>query len=321
MLATRLKKGDMIGIVAPSSPITGNYAELLKKAEIYFQEKGFRILRSKNLLNIDKYGCSVGTPEEKAEDINSMFKNPDVKAIWCFQGGETANDVLDLLDYNLIKKNPKIFLGKSDIDLLLLAVNKMTGLVTFHAPDFKVGNGREMDFEYSRNAFNERLIEGKLGPIKPTAEWTTIRPGKAQGRILGCNICTILKLAGTKYFPDFKHSILFLESYEPAVRETLYKLRQLEHLRVYDKIKGMVIGYIYAFQDKEILKQEPKLDKTGKGINYEDLVSDVTKDYDFPILKINEFGHKCPSIILPIGAQAELDATKQTINLSKKYLL
>lgn len=312
MLPNRLKKGDTIGIVSPSKPILEKKKICVNNAIKYLETLGLNVISAKNAFSKDKYGVSGGTAKERADDINKMFFDKNINAIWCIQGGETANEILDLIDYNLIKKNPKIFLGKSDIDLLHLAINKKTGLTTFHSPDIKLGIG-DMDFEYSKKWFIKRLLKGEIGEIERFTDWKTVRQGNAEGKIVGCNLSSILKLAGTEYFPDFKNAILFLENYEGGIKTIIYKLTQLKQIGVFEKIKGMVIGYIYGFQNKEYLRQNPKLDKDGSRVNYENIVLDIVKDYDFPILKINEFGHRCPNAILPIGVKVKLDATNKKI--------
>ncbi|MEA3515546.1 MAG: LD-carboxypeptidase [Nanoarchaeota archaeon] len=315
MIPRKLKKGDTIGIVTPSKPITQDQRYLFDNTIDYLNQLGFNVIYAKNALSIDKYGVSGGTVEQRAEDINHMFSDEKIKAIWCAQGGDTANQILDFLDYELIKNNPKIFMGKSDIDLLSLAINKMTGLITFHAPDPKLGKATDFDFEYSKKAFNERLIKGEIGIIERSSEWKCIRKGKATGSIIGCNITSILKLAGTKYFPDFNKKILFVESYTSGINDIIYELTQLKQIGVFDKISGIVGGYIYGFQDKKYLDKNPKIDKNGNKVNFEDIVLDVTKDYDFPILKINEFGHYCPNAFIPINCKAEVDATDLSIKI------
>ena len=100
---------------------------------------------------------AAGTPEQRAEDINLMFADKSIKAIWCLQGGEPANQTLDLIDFDNVKKNPKLFMGKSDIDVLLLALNKKTDLITIHCCDTKIGSNKELDFDYTKEWFKKRI--------------------------------------------------------------------------------------------------------------------------------------------------------------------
>ena len=131
---------------------------------------------------------------------------------------------------------------------------------------------------------------------------------------MGCNLNCILKLAGTKYFPDFADSILFLEAYKTNVKDTQCKLEQLKQVGVFDKIKGIVIGYVYGFQDEEQRKENES------DVDYEEIVLEATKDYDFPILKINEFGHRCKNMFLPIGCDVKMDADKKEIKIVSEFV-
>ena len=132
MLAKSLQKGDTIGIVAPSKPFSQDKKFELDNFIEYMKTQGVKVKISKNFYASDKYDVGAGTPEQRAEDINSMFSDKRIKAIWCLQGGEPANQTLDLIDFENVKNNPKLFMGKSDIDVLLLALNKKTGLMTIH---------------------------------------------------------------------------------------------------------------------------------------------------------------------------------------------
>ena len=312
----RLKRGDTIGIITPSGNLVNthlkDYFAYLEKAKKYFESIGLKIVYGKNIYKVDKYRASAGTAKERADDLNSMFKSKKINAIWCYQGGATAIELLDKIDYQSIRKNPKIFLGKSDVDLLLLAIYKKTGLITFHAPDFKIGRNKDMDFEYSKKWFKLRLFEGKK-EIKPDSKWKILRSGNARGKIIGCNHSTIIKLSGTEYLPNFDNSILFLESYSPSIREVRDRLMQLDLMGVFNKTKAIVIGYIFGYQNKKKFKENPKLDLKGRKVKYEDLVMDAVKNYNMPVIKINEFGHYYSNCFLPIGVRAELKLGKLNI--------
>ena len=314
MIPNKLNKGDTIGIVAPSKPLREEHKDYLNQFKGWmFKEHEIKVVFGKNLFLKGKFGITAGTGKQRAEEINEMFSNPKIDAIWCYQGGEGANQCLDFIDYETIKKNPKLFLGMSDIDVLLLTINKMTGLITFNTPDSKRGRDLDMDFGYSQESFIGRLFNGEK-EIKPNSEWKCIRKGKATGKIMGCNIGCALKLAGTKYFPDFSDSILFLEGYHPTVGQTLYRLEQLKQLGVFDKCKGIVLGYIYGFQDPEQRKENEI------NVDFEEIVLEATKDYNFPILKINEFGHRCQNAFIPIGIKVELDATNKKIIIKEDFV-
>ncbi len=316
MLAKSLQKGDTIGIIAPSKPITQDRKFMLDNAIKKFEELGFKVVCSKNCFNIDKYEVSAGEPQERADDLNEMFLNPEIKAIYCAHGGDTANQILSLIDYETIEKNPKIFLGMSDIDVLHLAINTKTKLVVFHGSDPKSGRPgkpRDLDINYTWQNFQNRMIN-KSKEIPASSERVCVREGIAEGKIIGCNLSSILKLAGTPFFPNFENSILFLEGYSENTKKAICQLQQLKEIGVFDKIKGIVIGYIFGFQDKEwIVKNNIKT-------KYEEIVLDITREYNFPILKTNDFGHNCPNCFLLIGANAKLNATGKTIKITQNFL-
>ncbi|MFP4423739.1 MAG: LD-carboxypeptidase [Candidatus Woesearchaeota archaeon] len=301
MLVPLLKKGDTIGIVSPSNIMTDYKKELLDNTTQVIEKMGLKIRLGEHARSIDKYGVSAGEPKERASDINQMFLDPSIKAIWCAQGGDTANQVLELLDYETITNNPKIFIGLSDNTTLLNGIYKKTGLVTFHGPDAKAGKTSEyFDSEYSHEEFKRRFIKGS----KNIGERDTkiIRPGKAKGILLGGNLRCLLKLAGTGYMPDFTGAILLLEDYSSNIKSTLFLLTQMRQMGIFDKISGVVTGQIYG------MDTEKQYDGKGNRIYFEEILLDITSDYNFPILKVDAFGHKCPSTFLPIGAMAEMDS-------------
>lgn len=313
MLANSLKKGDKIGIITPSNPITPDRKPFFDKAIKKFETLGFKVIYSKNCFNLDRFEVSGGEPQERADDLDDMFSNPEIKAIYCSQGGDTANQILSLINYKTIKQNPKIFLGMSDIDVLHLAINTETGLVVFHGSDPRSGRDLDLDIDYTWNSFQNRLIK-KSKDIPASSKRICVREGIAEGKIIGCNLSSILKLAGTPYFPDFKNSILFLEGYSENTKKAIGKLQQLKEIGVFDKIKGIVIGYVVGFQDEEWVKENNIKAK------YENIVLDITKEYDFPILKTDDFGHKSPNCYLPIGAKARMNAKNKTIEIIDDFL-
>ncbi len=305
MLPKALHAGDTVGVVAPSKSFTKEKQFELDGFVQYLHSRGVSVITSENFYaeQVDILGAV--SAEKRAADINSMFANSDIHAIWCFQGGEPANQILDLIDWDLVRNNPKIFIGKSDIDVLLLALNKMTGLIPFHACDAKIGSNKELDFEYTKKWFEKRLFK-KSKAISPSIQWTCVNEGKAEGRILGCNLSSILKLAGTKYFPDFTDVIFFIETFRSSPNIVRTQLTQLKQMGVLGKIRGVVIGSNYEF--------------SSEGVKPEEVIRDFLVDFDLPILKINEFGHYQPHAFLPIGALVELDATNKSLSISTDLL-
>lgn len=201
----------------------------------------------------------------------------------------------------------------SDCDVLSLAINKKTDLIVFNTSDLKSGRGMYLDFEYTINNFQNRLIN-KFKIIEPSSERICIREGIAEGKIIGCNLTSILKLAGTPYFPDFENKILFIEGYRESTKRIITILEQLKQIGIFNKIKGIVIGYIYGFEDPKMIK------KNNIKCKYENLVLEVTKEYNFPILKTHDFGHHTPNCCIPIGAKVRIDAKNKFIEIIEDFL-
>jgi len=235
-----------------------------------------------------------------------MFADKSVKAIICSQGGATANACLPYLNWDIIRENPKIFLGISDITVLLNAIHHKTGLVTFHGNDVMWGFGKNPT-TYDKQEFIARLMDAKIGKVNPSRERQTIRSGVAEGKLLGGNLHCLLKLAGTPYFPDFAEAILFVEAMgiTPAGCDCLFQ--QLEQIGVFDQICGAIIGYIDGLQNDESALMQ-----------MEDVLLYVTAKYDLPILKANDFGHNCPNTVLSVGSKVRINADKQTIEILER---
>ena len=296
MIPSKLQRGDRIGIVSPSNPVTEDLKPQLNTGVQFFKDFGFDVLVAPNALK-NTLGYSA-TPQEKAEDINAMFSDASVKTIICSQGGANANSVLPFLDYDLIRSNPKIFLGISDITVLLNAIYHKTALVTFHGNDVMWGFGRKHE-SYDEDEFKLRLMDGMIGGINKNSEWKCIRAGVAEGVLIGGNLNCIIKLIGTEFIPDFQDKILFLEDFgeegDPAVVSCL--LCHLKQIGVFEQISGLWLGHY----------------KTKLNVKIEDVALEVVKDYDFPILKCDDFGHNCPNTTLPVGIKIRLDADKQEV--------
>ena len=293
ILPNKLNIGDTIGVVAPSDPIINENIDEIKKAKEIIENKGFKVKFSKNLFsNTNGYSA---TALEKAQDINEMFIDKEVKMIWCAKGGQNSNSVLDYLDYENIAKNPKIICGYSDITSLTNAIYKKTGLVTFSSTNFKTTATDETD--YSLNEVLKRFVEGNIELGQPEDIEITINDGFAEGILIGGNLCLIHGLPCGKYALDFQDKILFLEELglegEPClVSNHLYYMKQNG---VFDKIKGLWLG---NYEHESGIKLEKiVLDTLGENIK-------------FPIIKCDYFGHIEKKTVIPIGTKARIDTSK-----------
>src|SRR3989344_782494 len=296
----RLRKGDTIGFIAPSKHLSDDDRFIFKRTTAILQQLGFNLKTSSHFFAVDRYGYSAGTAEERAADIMEQFSDDSITGIWCWQGGQTANMVLDLLDYEFIEKHPKLFLGFSDNTVLLNAMYQKTGLITFHAPDPKVYPQEEpFASEYSQAEFINRLVNAEAGQIRKKSNWKVVRSGQANGKLFGGNLRSLLKLAGTPYWPEVVGAILLLEDNHIDIPEAEYMLTRLRHMGVFEKVSAVVVGYIYGFQHRY-----------NRVVQFEDILLEISRDFTFPILKINEFGHKCHNTFLPIGGEAYVNTEK-----------
>lgn len=290
----KLKIGDTIGVVAPSSPIIGNNIEELNKAKEIVEKSGFKVKYSKNLFsNTNGYSS---TAKEKAEDINEMFADKEVKMIWCAKGGNNSNSTFEYLDYELIKKNSKIICGYSDITSITNMITEKTGLVTFSGTNFKTIATDETDFSYKQAL--SRFVNGSLELGTENEEYITIQEGKTSGELIGGNLSLIRGMVAGKYSLDFTDKILFLEElgFETDPAGTSNNLYYMKQNGVFDKIKGLWIGN-YEHES---------------GISLEKIITDVLEgEYKFPIIKSNNFGHIERKTVIPIGTKAEINTNEK----------
>ena len=294
LLPSKLKIGDTIGVVAPSNPIIGDNIDELNTAKEIVERSGFKVKYSKNIFsNTNGYSS---TAREKAEDINSMFADKEVKMIWCAKGGNNSNSTFEYLDYELIKKNPKIICGYSDITSITNMITEKTGLVTFSGTNFKTIATDETDFSY-KQALN-RFVDGSLEFGPKNEEYTTIQKGKAKGELIGGNLTLTRGMVVGKYSIDFTDKILFLEElgFETDPAATNNNLYYMKQNGVFDKIKGLWIGN-YEHES---------------GITLEKIIMDVLDgEYKFPIIKSNNFGHIERKTVIPIGTKAEINTEEE----------
>lgn len=296
----KLKIGDTVGIVAPSRPII-NIQKEIKNGIRNLEEMGFKIKFGKNIKNRLFY--SAGTPLEKAEDINEMFLDSNVKAIIAATGGSSSNQILEYLNFEMIKNNPKVFIGYSDITTLLLSIYSKTNLITFHGPDV---------YEFSRitpeaKNFFLGLVCRDIDEVKFPQSMKIWKDGAGEGALLGGNILMSNGLLGSNYFPDYNKVIWFWEAVGLSPAMIDFHLRQFKNSGNLYKISGMIIGYLHDCSDKKYPEDNRPI---------KDIVLEVTKDYNFPIIKVDYFGHEVNSFYtFPLGINAIVDTYKTKFEL------
>lgn len=308
----KLRKGDTIGIVSPSGTIIGKKerTERFNKGIKELHQLGFKTKLARHANG--KYFYSAGTPKERASDIHAMFRDKNVQAIMWTQGGDTANEVLPLLDFDLIKANPKIFVGMSDGATLLAPITDKTGLVTFYGPDVMYTFGAKIHPK-AKSQILKCLMSGDctLEPIKDlkddagnkTSPRRTWREGTVKGRLIGGYLDIILGLSSTGYLSIRKGDILYIECMESS-NIIHARLQYLKLMGIFDKIGGLILGYF-----PDIKSDKRHFREIG------DIVLELTKGMKFPILQVNELGHLIQNYAWPNGAQVELDATSKKITV------
>jgi muramoyltetrapeptide carboxypeptidase len=305
MLSKRLRAGDKVGIVSPSNPVTPDLDRLFQNGIAFLRRMELEVVVGKSV-----HSTTLGyaaSPQEKAEDINRMFADKTINAIICSMGGSTANACLSYLDWNTIKDSPKIFCGLSDITVLLNAIYAQTGLITFHGNELLYGLGRNPT-AYDEQEFTGRLMQARIGTISANGARKTVRSGVARGRLLGGNLSCLMKLAGTEYLPEFDGAILVLEALSTRSDECDYIFHQLEHMGILSKISGVLIGHVDGLQKTPDLPQ------------MEDVLLRISSDYEFPILKCEDFGHNCPNTVLPVGGELAMDSDAQTVEIVSPFM-
>ncbi len=299
----RLKRGHILGIVAPASPTS---KEKIEKACEKLSQMGFRVVVGKNCHS--QYGYLTAEDKLRAEELNSMFTNKDIDGIICLRGGYGTPRILDLLDYELIKNNPKVFVGYSDITSLHIALNKYADLVTFHGP--MAASDIAGDFsDFSRDSLLNAISSDEFNPIirNATEEIKTINGGIAVGQIIGGNLSLLTSTLGTPYEIDTKGKILFIEE----IGENTYKIdRMLTQLRLAKKLEeaeGIILGNFNNC-----------LPSDQGDFSLEEVFEQIIKPLNKPTIYNLQAGHCDPAITIPFGVKARLDATKQEITILER---
>ena len=281
-----LQKGDTIGFIAPSykpkrDPIERS-AENLRKL-------GYKVKFSKNLFSTtNDYAGSI---EERAEDFNAMIADPEVKMVF-FGGGEVGNEILPFIDYENIKKNPKILCSYSDSTTVLNAVNKQTGLVTFYGSSPRFFENEPI--EYTLINFEKRLCSTDLDYVK-NSEWRVLTPGKAEGKLIGGYLINFACLLGLEWYEDLPDEdiILFIEDHEKFSNAAMISkwFTMLEHKGVFKRAKALIFGH-YSLEEKPVI---------------DDILTRIGKRYNIPVIRNEDFGHGANGAILPISVKARLN--------------
>jgi len=307
----KLRNGDLIGVISPAS--SPDEPEKIEKGVKYLEGLGYRVEVGKNVGKV--HGYLAGTDEERLEDLHSMFKNKNIKAIFNVRGGYGSGRLLDNINYGLIKRNPKIFVGYSDITALQMAFLKKTGLVTFAGPMVAV------DFSSNKvNPFTEenfwKIITSskKIGKIKnPNNEkFYTLTKGRGEGDLLGGNLALLISLMGTEYQPNYNNSVLLLEDIGEDPYRIDRMLYQLKYAKVFSKIKGIILG---RFVDCYIK------DKTQNSLTLNDVISDYFEKLKIPVIYNVKHGHIKENLTIPWGLKTKINTTRCFIEITESAVI
>lgn len=317
----KLNIGDTIGIVASSLPVLPSFKENYERGKKVILDLGFKIKEGKTIGKTRWW--MAGTPVEVAQDINSMFADKNIKAIMAQTGGYSAISVLEHLDYKLITNNTKPFIGMSDMTSYHLAIFSQVGMVGFHMDDVTFGFGRTLKEDQEnwpkldQEFFLKFLTKSESpGIIKPITAWEEWKKGEASGHLIGGILQLLAAGVNTPYFPkveDFNGSILFWEEVGQELHMIARNLYRLKYFGILDRISGMLIGKIKFIKP---LRNQDIVTPTAK-----EMILDILKDYNFPIMANMDFGHFTVNIPMPIGVKVSFDTAKKELNFLESAVI
>ncbi len=318
-----LKPGDEIRIVAPAVSLSIISEDCKKLAEERLINLGLKVTYGKNVYKKNDFDSS--SIKERVQDLHDAFNDKKVKGILTVVGGYNTNQILSYLDYELIRNNPKVLCGFSDITALQNAILKKSGLITYSGPHFS-SFGMIKGFDYTLNYFKKVLMSEEETEIIPSKEWSddvwfldqekrefinnegykAINEGEAEGEIIGDNLCTLNLLQGTEFMPSLKGSILFIEDDDESNKGTFDRdLQSLIHLPDFKFVKGMVLGRFQKGSkiDSKILKE---------------IIHSKKELSSIPIISNVDFGHTSPKITFPIGGKVKIISKNKGCKITLK---
>jgi muramoyltetrapeptide carboxypeptidase len=300
----KIKKKAVIGLISPASS-PDNHSSIGKGVK-YLESLGYRVKVGKNVGKSDGY--LAGSDKERINDLHDMFRDKDVSAIICIRGGYGASRLLDSIDYKLIRNNPKIFVGYSEITTLQMAFLQKAGLITFAGPMLAPNLSNKIS-SFTEEIFWRSLTSNKkLGRIKLPADGKLpgINRGSISGRIVGGNLAVFAALFGTDYFPDIKNKILLLED----IGEVPYKvdrlMNQIRLAKVFKRINGLILGrFVDCFEH----------DPSKQTLTLGEVMDSYLHNLTIPIIYTFPHGHIDDTVTIPLGINVKIDATKGFVEL------
>ncbi len=330
ILPRRLVKGDTIGIISPASPFPAWFPRRFARSISNLESKGYKVKLGAHVRDI--LGHKAGRKEDRLADLHEMYRDKSVKLLMTTLGGYNSNELLDSLDYDLVRQNPKGLIGYSDITALHLAIHSKTGLVSFYGPHLMSQFGEYPDvlpytlecfekvvcqarpagkIELSKVWTEERLEydqeDNRARSLRPTTGWKALRPGHATGPLIGGEISTLVIQDDTQYMPSVDGAVFFWEDYGSSAAWVDRYLANLRTKGIFERIKGMLVGRT----------RTAGFEPTSAGYGLDNIILDNTRGYDFPIMINLDFGHTDPMMTLPIGVRATMRSEEVYLNIDE----
>lgn len=293
----RLHTGDTVAVIAPASP--PNQKNLERGIE-FLKGLGLKVKIGKSVGKT--YGYLAGSDQERLDDLHTMFLDTEVKAIFCACGGYGTARLAANIDYEIIKANPKIFWGYSDITFLHTSIRQETGLITFHGPMLGSDIGKEDTHTYSKQGFQQLFKPSEVSYSERYSPLETLVEGVAEGELVGGNLSLIVSTLGTPLEIDMKGKILFIEDVNEEPRSVDRMLNQLQMAGKLDEINGIVIGdFCDCTPQREL------------SLTLEEVINHYVLSANKPTLKGFKIGHCNPHISIPLGVNAVLNTSNKSL--------
>ncbi|KIL43475.1 hypothetical protein KP77_31810 [Jeotgalibacillus alimentarius] len=296
----RLQSGDAVGFIAPASPPN---IESMEKSIEFFTSLGLKVKEGKHVRNVNGY--LAGRDEERLEDLHAMFADPEIKAVICAGGGYGTGRIADKIDYDLIRNNPKIFWGYSDITYLHTAIRQATGLITFHGPMPASDIGKDEFHELSGKMFAQLFEPRELHYTEAFGELNVIASGGATGELTGGNLSLIMSTLNTPHEIEMKDKILLIEDIDEEPYKIDAMLNQLKSAGKLQELNGIVVG---DFKNALPTNGKPSL-------SLEEVLQHYLGDLGIPVVSGFKIGHCEPHFSVPLGVNAKLSAADKTLTL------
>ncbi|WP_027964408.1 S66 peptidase family protein [Halalkalibacillus halophilus] len=300
MLPNALKRGDTIGVIAPSSPPN---VKNMQQAILFFDQLGLQIKFGKHVEKV--HGYLAGTDDERLEDLHEMFADESISGIFCAGGGYGTGRIADRIDYDLIRKNPKVFWGYSDITYLHTAFRQKTGLTTFHGPMLASDIGKDNFHHASREAFDQLFEPQTIVYDQDVTALEVLAEGEASGEIVGGNLSLLVNSLGSPYELDTKGKLLFIEDIDEEPYRIDSFLSQLKNAGKLEDASGVIVGDF----NNAVAKKEPSL-------SFQQVLDDYFSNLNKPVISGFKIGHCQPHYAIPFGTKSTLSSENKQLTIN-----